>query len=138
MRSVKKPTVILFRNDEDEFEDYSAIYKKAAIANRGKAIFVWTDKEDEYGHDLAKHMKVEDYGLDPGGPIYPSIRVMWIYKNKRFISQIEPENHSVKTITDFLDTCLNMTAEEFLPSVFHDPYFDYRVVPELSGRRFLK
>lgn len=76
----------MFRNDEDEFEDYSSVYKKAALANRGKAIFVWTDQDDEYGFDLAKHMKVSDYGLDPGGPIYPSIRVMWIYRNKRFIS----------------------------------------------------
>lgn len=91
MRTVQKPTVILFRNEEDEFEDYAAVYKKAAIANRGKAIFVWADKEDEYGNDLAKHMKIMDYGLDPGGPIYPSIRIMWIYRNKRFISQIVPE-----------------------------------------------
>lgn len=58
--------------------------------NKGKAIFVWADKEDPDGQDLAKHMKVMDYGLDPGGPVYPSIRVIWIYKNKRFISQIDP------------------------------------------------
>mgnify|MGYP006090856933 CR=1 FL=1 len=31
-----------------------------------------------------------------------------------------------------------MDHEEFLPSIFHDPYFDLRLVPELSGRRFVK
>jgi hypothetical protein len=86
MRSVKIPTIILFRNEEDEFEDYAGVFKKAALANRGKAIFVWSDKDDEDGRELSKHMKISDYGLDPGGPIYPSIRAMWIYKNKRYIS----------------------------------------------------
>jgi hypothetical protein len=86
MRSTKIPTVILFRPEEDEFEDYAGIYKKAAIANRGKAIFVWADKDDPDGNDIAKHMKIEDYGLDPGGPVYPSVRLIWIYKNERHIS----------------------------------------------------
>jgi hypothetical protein len=30
MRSTKKPTIILFRPEEDEFEDYAAVYKRAA------------------------------------------------------------------------------------------------------------
>lgn len=118
MRSTKKPTVIMFRSEEDEFEDYTAIYKSAALANRDKAIFVWADKEDADGNDLAKHMKVEDYGLDPGGPIYPSIRLMWIYYNKRYISQIDPRRHSVQTITEFVDNCLKFNHKEFLPSIF--------------------
>lgn len=83
-------------------------------------------------------MKVSDYGLDPGGPIYPSIRAMWIYKNRRYISQIDPYHHTVESITKFVDECLAETHEEFLPSIFHDPYFDLRLVPELSGRRFTK
>jgi hypothetical protein len=86
MRSTQKPSVILFRNEEDEFEDYAGVFRKAALANRGKAIFVWSDKDDDDGVELSKHMKVVDYGLDPGGPIYPSIRLMWIYRNERFIS----------------------------------------------------
>jgi hypothetical protein len=36
--------------------------------------------------DIAKHRKVVEYGLDPGGPVYPSIRLIWIYRNLRFIS----------------------------------------------------
>jgi hypothetical protein len=99
MRQTMKPTVILFRNEDDEFEDYAAVFRKAAIANRGKAIFVWADKDDPDGHELAKHMKVEDYGLDPGGPIYPSIRLMWIYHNKRYIAQIDPREQTVATVT---------------------------------------
>lgn len=86
MRSTKKPTIILFRPEEDEFEDYAAVYKRAAQLNRGKAIFVFADKEDPDGMDIAKHMKVVEYGLDPGGPVYPSIRLVWIYRNLRFIS----------------------------------------------------
>ena len=106
MRSTKIPTVILFRNEEDEFEDYAGVFRQAAIANRGKAIFVWADKDDDDGSELAKHMKVIEFGLDPGGPIYPSIRLMWIYRNERFISRIDPRAHSAQTITDFLDKCL--------------------------------
>jgi len=49
MRSSMKPTVILFRPEEDEFEDYPAIYRKAALKNRDKAIFVWADKDDVDG-----------------------------------------------------------------------------------------
>lgn len=95
MRQIKKPTVILFRNEEDEFEDYVVEFRKAALANRGKAIFVWADKDDHNGNDLAKHMKVLDYGLDPGGPIYPSIRIMSIYHNKRWISPVDPRAANV-------------------------------------------
>jgi hypothetical protein len=116
MRSTKLPTVILFRPEEDEFEDYAAVYRTAALKNRGKAIFVWADKEDADGQDLAKHMKVIDYGLDPGGPVYPSIRLIWIYRAGRYISQIEPTEHTVETITKFLDDCIAGTHEQFLPS----------------------
>lgn len=134
IRSVKKPCVILFRPEEDEFEDYAGVYKKAAMLNRGKAIFVWADKEEEEGADLAKHMKVIEYALDPMGPVYPSIRVMWIYPGTRFISQIKPRKHTVESITKFLDDVLSGEHEEFLPSTHTDPYMKHRFVPEISGR----
>ena len=90
MRKTMKPTVILFRSEDDEFEDYAVEYKMAALANRNKAIFVWADKNnDADGMELAKHMKVHDYKfIDDAGPSWPSIRILWIYKKSRYISQI--------------------------------------------------
>ena len=87
MRTTTKPTIILFRPEEDEFEDYAAVYKQAALKNSGKAIFVWADKEDGDARELAAHMKVIEYGLqDKGGPVFPSLRALWIYRKTRYIS----------------------------------------------------
>lgn len=87
MRHTMKPTVILFRPEDDEFEEYAAIYKRAALQNYGRAIFIWADKDDPDGVEISKHMKVVEYNiLEPGGPVFPSLRILWIYKATRYIS----------------------------------------------------
>lgn len=57
MRRSQLPTVILFRPEDDEFEDYAFLYKRAALADRGRAIFVWSTDSGE-GAELAAHMRL--------------------------------------------------------------------------------
>jgi len=115
MRRSRLPAVILFRPEDDEFEDYAFLYKRAAVANRGKAIFVWsTDGGD--GAELAAHMRVTGGYRDETAPTYPSIRVVWIYRQARYLSYIAPKDHTVASITELVDSVLAGTAKLFLPS----------------------
>jgi hypothetical protein len=115
MRRSRLPTVVLFRPEDDEFEDYAFVYKRAAVANRGRAIFVWsTDTGD--GAELAAHMRLAGADRDDRAPRYPSVCVVWIYRQARYLSYVEPRDHTVATITELVDRVLNGTAKAFLPS----------------------
>jgi protein-disulfide isomerase len=83
-------------------------------------------------------MKVVDYNMkEPGGPIWPSIRILWIYRHTRYISQIKPRKHTVESITEFLDNVLSGKEEQFLPT---EPLPDYNghLVKKLVGKNFKK
>ena len=115
MRRSQLPAIVLFRPDDDEFEDYAFVYKRAAVANRGKAIFIWsTDAGD--GAELAAHMRITGGYRDETAPHFPSIRALWIYRQTRYLSYVEPKDHTVESITEFVDGVLNGTAKLFLPS----------------------
>lgn len=115
MRRSQLPTVILFRPEDDEFEDYAFLYKRAAVANRGRAIFVWSTEAGE-GAELAAHMRLRAPDRDDAAPRYPSICVVWIYRQARYLSYVEPREHTVESITELVDRVLNGTARYFLPS----------------------
>jgi hypothetical protein len=59
MKKSKLPAIILFRPEDDEFEDYAFVYKSASVANRGKAIFIWST-DDGDGKELGDHMKISE------------------------------------------------------------------------------